>query len=245
MPKLIACSPLAESLPRRVSGAGLGPLPMIRRRAAGLLAAGLWLVLLAGCGNPAKWHSIDVSGSLPPLSFAMTRAADGKEVTEARIPRQDRALVFRLHQLPGSVPDHLVEPGRDPAPPRVRVRSRSGCCSSPSIRTATRPAVLAAYVRNFAPQIEGLRGTPDQLAALARRYRVVYSVTPATKDHPYEVTHSSAIYVFDGSGAARLIIASLDYDHARHRRNHRRFEAPGRRGAAAGLARQAAAPAVS
>ena len=48
-----------------------------------------------------------------------------------------------------------------------------------------------------------------ELTALARRYRVVYSVTPATEDHPYEVTHSSAIYVFDGSGAARLIIASL------------------------------------
>jgi protein SCO1 len=71
------------------------------------------------------------------------------------------------------------------------------------------PALLAAYVKNFAPQIDGLRGTPDQLAALARRYPVVYSVTPATEDHPYEVTHSSAIYVFDGSGAARLIIASL------------------------------------
>ena len=58
-----------------------------------------------------------------------------------------------------------------------------------------------------------MRGTSDQLAALARRYRVVYSVSPATKDHPYEVTHSSAIYVFDGAGAARLIIASLSSTH--------------------------------
>ncbi len=69
--------------------------------------------------------------------------------------------------------------------------------------------VLAAYVKNFAPQIEGLRGTPDQLEALARRYRIAYSVTPETKDHPYEVTHSSAIYVFDASGAARLLVSSL------------------------------------
>ena len=65
------------------------------------------------------------------------------------------------------------------------------------------------YVTNFAPQIDGLRGTPDQLAALARRYRVAYSVTPASGNHPYEVTHSSAIFVFDGSGAARLLFASL------------------------------------
>ena len=69
--------------------------------------------------------------------------------------------------------------------------------------------VLATYVKNFAPEIDGLRGTPDQLAALARRYRIVYSVTPETKDHPYEVTHSSAIYVFDATGAARLLVPSL------------------------------------
>jgi protein SCO1/2 len=76
----------------------------------------------------------------------------------------------------------------------------------PNRDTAT---LLAAYAKNFGSEIDGLRGTPDQLAAIARRYRVVYSVTPATEDHPYQVTHSSAIYVFDGSGAARLIVASL------------------------------------
>jgi protein SCO1 len=55
----------------------------------------------------------------------------------------------------------------------------------------------------------GLRGGPDQLAALAKRYRVPYSVTPATGDRPYEVNHSSAIYVFDKTGQIRLLIASL------------------------------------
>jgi protein SCO1/2 len=71
------------------------------------------------------------------------------------------------------------------------------------------PSLLAEYVKNFGPRFDGLRGTPDQLAALARRYRLVYSVKPETKDHPYEVTHSAAIYVFDGSGAARLLVPSL------------------------------------
>jgi protein SCO1/2 len=69
--------------------------------------------------------------------------------------------------------------------------------------------VLKNYTALFAPQVDGLRGTPDQLAALARRYRVSYSVTPETKGHPYEVTHSSAIYVFDKTGAIRLLLSSL------------------------------------
>ena len=47
------------------------------------------------------------------------------------------------------------------------------------------------------------------LAALARRYRVAYSVTPAQNGHPYEVTHSSIVYVFDQNGNARLLVSSM------------------------------------
>jgi len=57
--------------------------------------------------------------------------------------------------------------------------------------------------------VVGLRGDPDQLAPLAKRYRVAYSVTPATGDRAYEVNHSSAIYVFDKTGKIRLLLASL------------------------------------
>lgn len=70
-------------------------------------------------------------------------------------------------------------------------------------------AVLKSYVGAFAPQIEGMRTTPDALTALARRYRIAYSVTPESPGHPYEVTHSAAVYVFDGTGAARLLIPSM------------------------------------
>jgi protein SCO1 len=172
------------------------------------VAAGLCLVLLAGCGDSTKWHSIDVSGSLPPLSLTMIRAADGKEVTQADYRGRIVLLYFGYTFCPDVCPTTLSNIAEiltrlGPQAQRIRVLFVT---VDPNRDT---PAVLAAYVKNFAPQIDGLRGTPDQLAALARRYRVVYSVTPATEDHPYEVTHSSAIYVFDGSGAARLIIASL------------------------------------
>jgi protein SCO1 len=165
-------------------------------------------MFLAGCDDNTKWHSVDVSGSLPPLSFTMTRASDGKAVTQADYRGQIVLLYFGYTFCPDVCPttlsnihDILTRIGPDAQHVRVLFVT-----VDPNRDTAP---VLAAYVENFAPQIAGLRGTPDQLAALARRYRVVYSVTPATDDHPYEVTHSSAIYVFDGSDAARLIIASL------------------------------------
>jgi protein SCO1 len=183
--------------------------PMTRRSAAARAAAGLVLMLLAGCGDDAKWHAIDVSGSSPPLSFTMTQASDGKQATEADYRGQTVLLYFGYTNCPDVCPTTLSNLAEiltriGPDAHHVRVLFVT---VDPNRDTAP---VLAAYVKNFAPQIEGLHGTADQLAALARRYRVVYSVTPATEDHPYEVTHSSAIYVFDGSGSARLMIASLD-----------------------------------
>ena len=172
------------------------------------VCVGFWLVLLASCGDGANWHSIDVSGSLPPLSLTMVRAADGKQVTQADYRGRVVLLYFGYTFCPDACPTTLSNIAEiltrlGPQARQIRVLFVT---VDPNRDT---PAVLAAYVKNFGSQIEGLRGTPDQLAALARRYRVVYSVTPATADHSYEVTHSSAIYVFDGSGAARLIIASL------------------------------------
>lgn len=65
--------------------------------------------------------------------------------------------------------------------------------------------VLKAYVNAFAPQIDGLRGTPNQVADLARRYRVAYSVTPEAAGQPYEVSHSNGVYFFDEKGKARFV----------------------------------------
>jgi protein SCO1/2 len=47
-----------------------------------------------------------------------------------------------------------------------------------------------------------LRGTQNQLASLARTYRVSYSVT---KGPSYEVSHSNAVFFFDRDGKARLV----------------------------------------
>jgi protein SCO1/2 len=197
-------------LPRNEAAVAAGALPasVTRRRLMGTAGAGLALTLLGACGRQATWHSTDISGSFPDLAFTMTRASDGKSVTAADYRGQVVMLYFGYTFCPDICPTTLanvadmlsglgdtdrhvhflfvtVDPNRDSA------------------------SLLADYVKNFGPEVEGLRGTPDQLAALARRYRVVYSVTPASAGRPYEVTHSSAIYVFDASGAARLVATSL------------------------------------
>lgn len=182
--------------------------PITRRRAAGLAGAALCLPLLAGCDRKAKWHSVDVSGSWAPLAFTMTRASDGKQVTAKDYRGHIVMMYFGYTYCPDICPTTLsnladVLKRLGPDAQQIRVLFVT---VDPNRDT---PSVLASYVKNFGAQIEGLRGTSAQLAALAQRYHVGYSVTPETPGHPYEVTHTSAIYVFDGSGAARLVVPSL------------------------------------
>jgi protein SCO1 len=194
--------------PHVVAGSVARPASWSRRRLLAGLAAGIGVAALAGCGDDGKWHAINVTGSLPPLSFTMTRAEDGKTVTQADYRGKVVLLYFGYTNCPDVCPETLANiddilTRLGPAARDLRVLFVT---VDPNRDTAP---VLAAYAKNFGPRIVGLRGTPDQLAALARRYRVVYSVTPATDGHPYEVSHSSAIYVFGMSGTARLIVASL------------------------------------
>jgi protein SCO1/2 len=171
-------------------------------------------MMVGGGGVPdapaqaSQRHALDVSASSPSLAFTMTRATDGKQVTQVDYRGRVVLLYLGYTFCPDVCPttlsniaDALKQLGPEASAVRVLfVTVDPGRDTLP---------VLAQYAANFAPEVESLRGTPDQLAALARRYRLVYSVTPGTREHPYEVTHSSAIYVFDRSGAARLLVSSL------------------------------------
>jgi protein SCO1/2 len=178
------------------------------RRLALLLAFGLALTVLDGCDDSPSWHAMDVSNSSPPLDFTMVRASDGQKVTAADYRGQIVMLYFGYTFCPDVCPLTLSN--------IAHVLDRLGA-DARHIRvlfvtvdpTRDTLPVLAEYVGHFGPQVEGLRGTPDQLAALARRYRIAYSVTPGDDGQSTEVTHSSAVYVFDGSGAARLLLTSL------------------------------------
>jgi protein SCO1 len=163
---------------------------------------------LAACGSNVKWHNINVAGTLPRLAFTMVRASDGKEVNAADFRGHIVMLYFGYTNCPDVCPTTLsniavVLQRLGPIATRVTMLFVT---VDPNRDTLP---ILNRYVALFAPEIVGLSGTNDQIAALARRYRVAYSVSPATKSHPYEVSHSAAIYVFDATGSARLIIPSM------------------------------------
>ena len=84
------------------------------------------------------------------------------------------------------------------------------------------PAQLASYVKSFHPRLVGLTGTPAEIDAVAKAYRVYVKKVPDPKSTAgYTIDHSSIIYVMGPDGAYRT-----HFTHATSRRRHGR--APGR-----------------
>ena len=61
-------------------------------------------------------------------------------------------------------------------------------------------AVMKDYVGNFHPRMVGLTGTPEQIAKVAKAYRVFYQKAPGTTPSDYMMDHTLLIYLMDGDG---------------------------------------------
>lgn len=191
------------------------PRSRSRRIAGAILGLCLATVLLSGCKEEAPWHFTDLQGSaLPDLSFTMTRADDGRIVHAGDYAGKVVLLYFGYTFCPDVCPLTLAN--------SVEVLRKLGD-KAKDVRvlfvtvdpTRDTVPVLKEYVDAFAPEVDGLHGTADQLGALARDYRVAYSVKPAKNPADYVVTHSSAVYAFDREGDVRLLLSSLDKPDAR------------------------------
>ena len=80
----------------------------IDRRNLLKLGGGAVLLPLAGCDSDTKWHEENVSGSLPPLSFNMTDAMNGKPVTAADFRGKVVLLYFGYTLCPDFCPTTLT-----------------------------------------------------------------------------------------------------------------------------------------
>jgi protein SCO1/2 len=67
------------------------------------------------------------------------------------------------------------------------------------------PAHLADYVSRFHPRLQGLTGTPEQVAEVARRYRVYYAKVQRADTTDYLMDHSSFIYLVGPDARVRTL----------------------------------------
>ncbi len=69
------------------------------------------------------------------------------------------------------------------------------------------PATMADYVSSFDSRFVGLSGSPEQIAAAEKGYRVYARKGPAQSDGGYSMDHSSVVYLMDKNGG---FVESLD-----------------------------------
>jgi protein SCO1/2 len=63
------------------------------------------------------------------------------------------------------------------------------------------PEVLKQYISNFHPRLVGLTGTPEEIAAAAKAYRVYYNrVENSSGPDAYLMDHSTITYLMDKQG---------------------------------------------
>ena len=67
-----------------------------------------------------------------------------------------------------------------------------------------KPELLKAYMTNFDPSFLALRGSPEQLAAMAKDFKVFYKKVDGKTPGSYTMDHSAASYVYDTQGRLRL-----------------------------------------
>jgi protein SCO1/2 len=166
-----------------------------------LLAIGL---LLGGCQRePLPLRLTNVSGHMPDLAFTLTDD-HGKTVTAANYHGKVVLLYFGYTHCPDVCPLtlaqlHVVMQRLGPLADGARILFVS---VDPARDT---PPIMRAYVNAFDPRAVGLTGSARAIEALSKRYRSAFTREPGSSDGSYEVSHSSAIYVFDRDGKARLL----------------------------------------
>jgi protein SCO1/2 len=175
-----------------------------------LLAAALAVGFLAGCdrlggGAPKpSFKAVDITGAEYARELSLPDA-DGKMRTLADFKGKITLVFFGYTQCPDVCPTTLAELAavkRDLGKDGDRVQGVF-VSVDPQRDTAE---ILKAYMASFDPGFVALRGTPEQIQATARDFKVFYAQVPGKTEGSYTVDHTAGTYVFDASGKVRLFV---------------------------------------
>ena len=181
-----------------------GRKSLMPRRAVLIFAAAI-LLLAAGLGGYA-WtirQAAQPQGSGVALvggPFSLTDQ-DGRRVTEKDFLGRYMLVFFGFTYCPDICPTELqvMTAALDAMGPAAEKIQPVFVSVDPERDT---PEVMKAYVANFGPRLIGLTGTPEEIAAMAKAYRVYYAKA-ANQNAPgdYLMDHSSIIYLMDEDGS--------------------------------------------
>ncbi len=160
---------------------------------------GVWIVTLVAAAGWIGWDT--VRGDRPTIGGPFTLVdQDGRTVTEAAFTGKPTLIYFGFTFCPDVCPTSLLlmETALEKLGPDAANKVNLVFITVDAERDT--PELLKGYVTNFGPTFIGLTGTPDQVAAAARAYRVYYQKVPGKDGGPYLMDHSSIVYLLDRNG---------------------------------------------
>ena len=129
--------------------------------------------------------------------FALT-AADGSTVTADSLKGRPFALFFGFTRCPDVCPTTLAR--------LASLRGRMGSAGETlqivfvSVDPeADKPADVGQYTAMFGAPIIGLTGTPEQIAKIAKAYRIYYAKVPQDGGN-YTIDHTATVFLMDRHG---------------------------------------------
>lgn len=175
----------------------------LRTIAAGALSASALGFLTACSKDKPQFHGIDITGADYAKGFQLTDF-NGQPHTLDDFKGKVVVLFFGYTQCPDVCPTTMSE--------LAQVKQKLGADADklqvlfvsvdPERDT---PAVLKAYMAGFDPSFLGLYATsPEQLAELARDYKVYFKKVDGKTPTSYTMDHTAASYVYDPNGRLRL-----------------------------------------
>lgn len=177
-----------------------------------IFALGVYCIcVLKVCSGPKNTttmlHGDDISGVMPRLEFTLSGPTGA--ITAADMRGKTVLLYFGYTHCPDICPATLAKlaealKGLGPAAASVRVLFVSVDPKRDSGQA------LENYAAAFSPQVMGVTGTDDELTVLTKRYRVAYRRDAPNARGDYAVYHSSAVFVFDQDGNARLLVTPAE-----------------------------------
>jgi protein SCO1 len=185
---------------------GIGPLKRaLAVSAAGLAAASLLAVWVLG-GLPSAGDLPQSSGAIGG-AFQLT-GADGQRVSDRDFRGKWLLVYFGYTHCPDICPTTLADIsqtldllGADS--PQVQPLFIS---IDPERDT---PQIVGEYVKEFDNRIIGLAGTPSEIAAVAKTYRVFYAKKEGADASNYFMEHTAFVYVIGPDGRYVTLLSPL------------------------------------
>jgi len=161
------------------------------------------LVALAACSpDKPKFNAIDITGADYAKGLTLTDQ-NGQSRSLSDFKGKVVVLFFGYTQCPDVCPTSMTE--------LVEVKRLLGVDASKlqGVFVTVDPArdtaeLLKAYVSNFDPTFVAFTPTPEQLAVVAKDYKIYYKRVEGKTPTSYTVDHSAGSYVYDTQGNLRL-----------------------------------------